>query len=260
MRTIQTISITTQKGGVGKTATALTLAAGLEKRGYKTLLIDSDPQCNATFASGIDPAGDHRTLYDLYERACSASDVLLDTEAGYKLIPGSLRLTTADLKYSGTLNREYILRKALKSIDKLFDYAVIDTPPQIGLLVENALVITDKLIIPATADAFSIQGLLQYSELLGELKNAFEDNLHFEVAGILLTRYSDRTNISRTLSDSLYEIAEHLHTKVFTTRIREAVAVRESSLARQNIFTSHPTAAVTKDYDNFINEFLEGGS
>ena len=257
MFSINTIAIGNQKGGTGKTSTALAMAAGFAKRGYKVLLIDSDPQCNATFASGIDPAADHKTLYDLYEKKFKTNEVILSTDSGYDIIPGSLRLTTADLKYSGNMNREYMLKRALKDIGEKYDYAVIDTPPQIGLLVENVLVVTDKIIIPTTADAFSIQGLLQYSELLEELKTAFEDNLHFKVAGILITRYSDRTTISRTLSDSLHDVAGHLNTKVFNCKIREAVAVRESSLARQDIFTTHPSAAVTADYDKFIDEFLE---
>lgn len=253
---MKVVTISTQKGGTGKTSLALALSAGLEQRGYKVLLVDSDPQCNATFSSGIDPAGDHLTLFDLYEKT-DAAEIIQRTPVGYDIIPGSLLLTTADLRYSGRPNREYVLRRGLRPILNDYDFVVCDSPPQIGLLVENLLVVTDDIIIPLTADAFSIQGLMQYTDLLDQLKDDFE-NLHFSIAGIVLSRYSDRTNISRTLTDTIHNLAEQLDTKVFKTKIREGVAVRDAALARQDIFTSQPKAKVTNDFNNFIDEYLEG--
>ena len=255
---MKVITVSTQKGGTGKTATALALSAGLAKKGFRVLLIDSDPQCNATFASGVDPAADHLTLFNLYERTATAIEASVETESGYSLVPGSLMLTTADLKDSGSLNRENRLKGALKGAEKHFDYVVCDTPPQIGLLVENVLLVTDSIIIPATADAFSIQGLMQYADLLREIKSEFEGAVKFSISGILITRYSDRTNISKSLKDLIYQMADKLETKVFDTQIREAVAIRESFLARKDIFAEHPKADVTKDYEAFIEEFLKG--
>ena len=246
-----TVMLSNQKGGCGKTSTTFAMACGLVHRGYKVLAIDSDAQCNLTFAAGINPMQTD-TLYDVYENAKKISDVIVNTSFGFDLVPGDLRLTTADLAYSGRVGREYILKRALNVAH--YDFCIIDTPPQIGLLVENAIAITDSLIIPLTADAFSIQGVANYNNLISMLKEVLDT--HFSVDGLLITRYSDRTKLSKTLKEQIYDISKNLNTFVYDSIIREAVIIREMPYRDSNMFDTHADAPVVKDYDLFIDQFL----
>ena len=162
-----TITFANQKGGVAKTVTACNLAAGLAQKGFRVVTIDSDPQCNLTFVINVNPLDCERTLFDLYDGSAKWNDVVVHAPE-YDLIPGDLRLTTADLAYAGKLGREYMLEQSLKGMEEKYDYCIIDTPPQIGLLVENALICTDEVIIPLTTDAFSIQGLSNFIEIMAK--------------------------------------------------------------------------------------------
>lgn len=255
---MKTIMLSNQKGGVAKTTTALALASGLASKGYKVLAIDCDPQCNFTFSSNINPLEIKGTLFNLFERNVKAKDIIEASSLGYDIIAGDLRLSTADLKYSGQISREYMLLNALKGIEAEYNYCIIDTPPQIGLLVENALAITDSIIIPLTADVYALQGLANYADLLKQFKE-YMPTASYEIEGILITRYSDRTKLTKLLNDNILELAESMETKVFNTKIRETVAVRETPLDNRSIFESHPEATATEDYKAFIDELLEGG-
>jgi len=162
-----------------------------------------------------------------------------------------LVLTGHDHAYarSAFVNRE-------KAVLDDYDYCIIDTPPTLGILTVNALTASQSIIIPMTADAYSIQGL---SQLQGLIKNVRKYcNSELDIAGLLLTRYSDRTVISRDLKRYIEEAAERLETKLFQSTIREAVAVRESQLVVSDIFTESPKSKVAKDYNDFIDEFLKG--
>lgn len=251
---MQTITLTNQKGGVAKTTTAHILAAGLYNRNYKILVVDLDPQSNLSFSCGIDMMNVEHTLYDVFKENATSKQAITSAKCGFNIISGGLTLAGADMDFTQT-GREYMLREALKEVSDDYDYCIIDTPPTLGILTVNALTASQTIIIPMTADIYAIQGL---SQLQGLIKNVRKYcNADLEIAGLLLTRYSDRTVISRDLKQYIEEAAEHLETKLFKSTIREAVAVRESQLIVSDIFTASPRSKVTKDYNDFINEFLK---
>ncbi len=252
---MQTITLTNQKGGVAKTTTAHILATGLHNRNYKILIVDLDPQCNLSYSCGIDMMKVEHTLYDVFKENIPAKKSIISIKTGFSIISGGLTLAGADMEFMQT-GREYMLRETLKEVLDDYDYCIIDTPPTLGILTVNALTASQSIIIPMTADAYSIQGL---SQLQGLIKNVRKYcNSELDIAGLLLTRYSDRTVISRDLKRYIEEAAERLETKLFQSTIREAVAVRESQLVVSDIFTESPKSKVAKDYNDFIDEFLKG--
>lgn len=252
---MQTITLTNQKGGVAKTTTAHILATGLYNRNYKILIVDLDPQCNLSYSCGIDMMKVEHTLYDVFKEKATSKEAITSVKQGFDIISGGLTLAGADMDFTQT-GREYMLREALKEVSDNYDYCIIDTPPTLGILTVNALTASQTIIIPMTADIYAIQGL---SQLQGLIKNVRKYcNPDLSIAGLLLTRYSDRTVISRDLKRYIEEAAQRLETKLFQSTIREAVAVRESQLIVSDIFTQSPKSKVAKDYNDFIDEFLKG--
>ena len=252
---MQTITLSNQKGGVAKTTTAHILAAGLHNRNYKILIVDLDPQCNLSYSCGIDMMKVEHTLYDVFKGNAISKQAITSVKQGFDIVSGGLTLAGADMDFTQT-GREYMLREALKEVSDDYDYCIIDTPPTLGILTVNALTASQTIIIPMTADIYAIQGL---SQLQGLIKNVRKYcNPDLSIAGLLLTRYSERTVISRDLKRYIEEAAERLETKLFQSTIREAVAVRESQLIVSDIFTESPKSKVAKDYNDFIDEFLKG--
>lgn len=250
-----TVTVANQKGGVGKTTTAHILSAGLAGRGLRVLAVDVDPQTNLTFSSGIDLSGDCLSLYDLLKKKGSSAEAVMPSEGGFSIIPGSLDLAGADMEFTLT-GREYMLREILEPLDGEFDFCVIDTPPTLGILTVNALTASQKVIVPMCADIYSFQGLSQLQGLIGNVRKYCNPAL--QVDGLLLTRYNAKAVINRQLKESLIGIAASLNTKVYSTTIREAVAIKESQLLQSDIFSAQPKSNVTKDYNAFIDEFLGG--
>lgn len=249
------VTVTNQKGGVGKTTTVHALACGLVHRGKKVLLIDTDPQTNLTFTSGIRPEQTNQDLYDLFKGEKITSEAIIKTSAGFSIIPGSLELTAADMEFS-QLGREYLLKEIIEPIKADFDYIIIDTAPSLGVLTANALTVSDCLIVPMSADIYSLQGLTRLQKFLETAKKRTNPDLYID--GLLLTKYNGRAVINRQLKEAMQKAATALNTKVYKTPIREAVAVKEVQYLQGDIFTEYPKANVTQDYKNFINEFVEG--
>lgn len=252
---METITLTNQKGGVAKTTTAHILALGLCNRKYKVLVVDLDPQSNLSYSCSIDMMNVEHTLYDIFKENATTKEAIINIKNGFDIIAGGLTLSGADMDFTQT-GREYMLREALKEVSSNYDYCIIDTPPTLGILTVNALTASQRIIIPMTADIYAIQGL---SQLQGLIKNVRKYcNSELDIAGLLLTKYSDRTVISRDLKQHIEEAAQCLETKLFKSTIREAVAVREAQLLISDIFTESPNSKVAKDYNNFIDEFLRG--
>ena len=252
---MKTISLSNQKGGVAKTATSEALASGLSLRGFRVLAIDLDPQANFSFSSGADLLNTDPTLFDVFKDTVDLSDIIQGTERGYDIAVGGLSLAGADMDFTQT-GREFMLKEALDTVRSDYDFCVIDCPPTLGILTVNALTASDAVVIPLTADAYSIQGLSQLKLLIDRVRKY--SNTALKISGLLITRYDDRTNVSKALTDQINQIAEKLETKVFTKPIRNSVAVRESQVMRANLFTEAPKANATKDYISFIDELLEG--
>lgn len=253
---MKTITLSNQKGGVAKTTTSGALASGLGQRGYKVIVTDLDPQCNLSLGAGADILNMDQTLYDVFKGSAEISDLIQKTALGYDLITGGLSLAGADMDFTQT-GREFMLREALDSLRADYDFCIIDTPPTLGILTVNALTASDSVIIPLTADLYAIQGLSQLNILIQRVRKY--SNKDLEIAGLLITRHDERTNVSKALMDQITQTAEKLGTKVFSQPIRNSVAIRESQVMRADIFTEAPKANATKDYTAFIDELLEKG-
>lgn len=252
---MKTVTLTNQKGGVGKTTTAHILSSGLVKAGFRVLVVDIDPQTNLTYTAGIEPEETQFDLYDLLKGEATAEEAILHTAAGFDMIAGSLNLAGADMEFTKA-GREYILKELLEPVAGNYDFCIIDTPPALGILSVNALTASDEVIVPMGADVYSLQGLSQLQGLIANVKKYCNPAL--AINGLLLTKYNPRTNINKQLKESLHGVAEMLQTKVYSTQIREATVIKEVQCLQSDIFKEYPAANVTADYQQFINEFLEG--
>lgn len=248
------ITICNQKGGVGKTTTASAIAAGLKNRGFKVLSIDTDPQGNLTASVGFNPDDeDLNTLDNLYSgTALFESTVKQDTVIG-DFIPCSLSLSDADRRLT-QYGAFRLLKSILEPIADRYDYCIVDAPPSLGILSVNDLIASNSVIIPVNAAAFSIQGINALVRILSDIE---KDNPNIKIEGILLTRFNARTNLSKDVKEVLNEIALSLGTKVFNTTIRQGVAIEAAQADKLDIFTAAPRSGVAKDYNNFIDEFLQ---
>lgn len=248
------VSISNIKGGVGKTTTAAVLAVGLAEKGYRVLLIDSDPQTNLTMCFLQEQTDELSSLYDIYGDGESIDDVKVPVRDNMDLVIGDFELCNADMQFT-KVGRLKMLKKAIKSIGTEYDFIVIDTPPNLGILSLNAFIASNYVLVPMTVDSFSLKGVRLLKETLGDVKDETEKEL--PVAGILLTRYNSRTNVSKLLEKSLNSAATLLDTELFKSRIRQAVVLQESQIAKEDLFSYSPNAKVAEDYKGFIDEFLE---
>lgn len=248
------LAIANQKGGVGKTSTAQTLAAGLNNQKKKTLLIDLDPQCNLTYSCGVDPDETKVDIADLLEKKATAKDAIIHTAEG-DFIPGNYLLTDADLRFGRANRREYLLSDAIKPVLDEYKFIIIDCPPTIGLLTTNAFVIADSVLIPVEAGIYSFQGLGQLNNAILNVKRHCNNNL--VINGLLLTRCRN-TGLDKQAKEAVTGITEKLKTKAYKTIIRESIIVRKSQLARESVLKYSPRSNVAKDYEAFISEFLKG--
>lgn len=249
-----TFCISNIKGGVAKTTTAANLAAGLHKRGFKVLMIDSDPQINLTMSFIPEPEDNFPSLYHVYSKGSLIDDIKVEVKSGLDLVVGDLELCSADLEFQKRIGWLKILSKAIKGIKTDYDFVVIDTPPNLGCLTLNAFIACDYIITPMQAESFSLKAVRLLKKTLDEI--AEEKNDKTNVAGVLLTRYTDRLVIAKALESNVISSAELLNTTVFNNKIRPTKTVPESQLLKQSLFDYAPKAAVTKDYDGFITELL----
>ena len=194
------------------------------------------------------------SLYDIYGDGESIDDVKVPVRDNLDLIIGDFELCNADIQFTKA-GRLKMLKKAIKSIDGEYDFVIIDTPPNLGVLSLNAFIASDYMVVPMSADSFSLKGVRLLKETLDDVADETEKEL--PVAGILLTKYNSRTNVSKLLEKSLNSAAGLLGTKVFGNRIRQAVVVQESQIAKEDLFSYSPDAKVAEDYKGFIDEFLE---
>lgn len=248
------ISISNVKGGVGKTTTAAILASGLNARGNKVLMIDSDPQTNLTMCFIPEPPDDTPSLYHVYTGDKTLDEVKNSIKLNLDLVIGDFELCNADIQFIKT-GRLKLLHKALKKLESEYDYIIIDTPPNLGILSLNAFLVSDYVIVPMAADSFSLKGVRLLKQTLDEVEEETESPI--KVLGLLLTKYTDRTNVAKLLEDSVNAAAKMLHTKVFESRIRQAIILQESQIAKMDLLEYAPKAQVTSDYIKFIDEVLE---
>lgn len=245
------ITVTNQKGGAGKTTTVDATLASLKERGFKVLAIDLDPQCNLTFTMNADSS--KKNILDVLSRNAKPEEAIQHLRNG-DLIPGTAQLAAAESILNET-GKEYRLKESLEEIKSKYDYILIDTPPALGILTINALTACNSVIIPAQADIYSIQGIQRLTETIKPVKQYTNPNI--KVDGILLTRYNDRTVLSRTVADLAKQIAESMGSVLFKATIREATAIKEAQLSQQSIYEYAKTSKVAEDYTAFVDEVIK---
>jgi chromosome partitioning protein len=243
-------AIINQKGGVGKTTTAHALGIGISMKGFKVLLLDLDAQGNLSHSLGAVPGGP--MSMDVLMKEVSADDAVVHGEK-CAFIPSSSALAGADMLINQT-GKEYRLKEALDPILESYDYIVVDTPPALGILTINALTACTKVIIPAQADIYRLQGIGQLYGTIDAVRRYCNPNL--KITGILLTRYSSRSILTRDITDMIEQTAERLGTIVYKTTIREAVAIKEAQAQQADIFSYSPKGKATDDYRVFVEEVL----
>lgn len=247
------ITIANQKGGLGKTVTAISLATGLKNRGFKTLLIDADPQCNSTdtYRAKVE---NQATLYDLLHREANVKEVVQNTDLG-DIIAGDKLLRTADTDFMKIkTGRDYILKEQLAEIENDYDFIIMDNNPALGLLLIMTMTVADFIIIPLTADRYSLQGINELRETIEGTRKYTNPNL--KVMGILITIFEGNTSIAKQLLDAIPVIEKPLQAKIFETKIRKNVTIKDSTQARTSIFDFDDKSNGAEDYNKLIDEIL----
>ncbi len=269
------VAVSNVKGGVSKTTTTWALAHALNKRGYKVLMIDSDPQMNLSLCF-IDE-NDIDDIDDDLSSSKKDSDVgypcliqLYDTDKhktikelaghvpgapGLDIILGCFELCDADVQYSGPGIYD-MLKDSIEELgDGVYDFIIVDTPPNLGILTLNAFVACDCILAPMTADSFSLRALRLLKRSIGIVEKYVKKEV--PVIGLLVTRYAERTRLSKTIETNIQNAAMRLNTSVFNTRIRVNAKVSESQQVKRSIFEYAPDSNGSIDYEQFTDEFLE---
>lgn len=240
-----------RRGGAGKTATAHAIGAGLAHRGYKILFIDMDSQADLTYDLAADPS--RYSSMDLLTGDVPTEKTIQKKDT-WDLIPASRALDAADIAITGK-GKEYRLRDALKPISNRYDFCIIDTPPALNIITINALTAATGVVITAQPEIHSIQGAGLLYDTLRQVQKI--SNKDLRIYGILLTRYSGRAVLSKDMKSNTEAVAAQLGTKMYSTPIRECIAIKEAQARQQDIFTYSPRSNGSKDYTALIEELLE---
>lgn len=246
---MKVIAVANQKGGVAKTTTAVNLSAALVKKGHRVLLIDSDPQANATTHMGIDRSNTDITLDNLYyENDIPVTDAIIKRH-GVHVIPSGEPLAYAEQKLSGIPGRELILSELLDQVRDQFDYVIIDCPPNLGFLTINAFTAANDLIITIKPEYFALEGLKQISTIYQFVKKRLNEEL--KIFGYVIANYDDRKNQHKGIKKSLYKTFDGL---VFETVIRTNSKLSDCTSKGQTIFEYDPKGYGAIDYNNLATE------
>lgn len=251
----RTIAITNQKGGVGKSTTAINLSSYLGSMGYKTLLIDLDPQNNATTGLGVNRESIEISVYDLLINNTEAREVIIKTSyENLYLIPSSIELAGAEVELVSSMKREFRLANKIDKIREEYDFILIDCPPALGLLTINALTSSKEILIPIQCEYYALEGL-------GQLMNTIrlvQDNLNesLQISGVLMTMYDSRTKLSDQVVD---EVRAYFPDKVYKTIIPRNVRLSEAPSHGLPIFKYDSSCSGAKAYKQLTEEVIENG-
>jgi chromosome partitioning protein len=247
------LAIANQKGGVGKTTTAINLGAALALRGYKTVLIDLDPQANSTM-SYVDMAGVPLSLFDaLTEATCSITDIIVPTPVErLSIVPSRIGLAKLESKLVGEMDAHFRLKDKLEPITKTHEIILIDCPPALGLLTVNALVAATHLLIPIQSSYFALEGTDDLLETVEKVRSRANPGL--EIMGVLITMHDRRTSLARDIRAQIQKV---FGSKVFNTVITKSVRLEESPAYKESIFTFAPDSSGATEYYSLSEEVME---
>jgi chromosome partitioning protein len=248
------IAIANQKGGVGKTTTAVNLSAALALAGRQTVLVDLDPQGNATTGLGVAKEGLHPTVYHVLLGEDSAAGALRATEVpGLSVLPSDIDLVGAEIELVGVARREFIVREAIRPLREKLDYIVIDCPPSLGLLTLNALTASDRVIVPLQCEFYALEGLTHLIKTVARVRERLNPGL--EVAGIVLTMFDGRTSLALQIRD---EVNRYFSGQIFDTVIPRNVRVTEAPSHGKPVMLYDLKSSGSIAYLDLAREVLNG--
>ncbi len=248
----KTVAVLNQKGGVGKTTTAVNLAACIGAKGKKVLLVDIDPQGNSTSGFGVDKRAIKVSSYDVLVGNNKAEDAVIHTEfLGVDLMVSNMNLAGAELEIIDIKNRESLLKNALASIWENYDYIFLDCPPSLGLITLNALTCSDTFLVPIQCEYYALEGLSQLMATARNIKRLY--NPYIELEGVLLTMYDGRLNLTQQVVE---EVKKFFPKKVYSTTIPRNVRLSEAPSFGQPIIYFDKRSKGAEAYIDFADEFL----
>jgi len=250
------IAIANQKGGVGKTTTTVNLAAALGVLEQKVLLVDADPQANATSGLGIEVESVEKGTYQVLEHTVSAKEAIIKTNSpNVDIIPAHIDLVAIEIELVDKEKREYMLKLALSEVKDAYDYIIIDCAPSLGLITVNALTTADSVIIPIQCEYYALEGL---GKLLNTIKSIQKiHNPDLEIEGLLLTMYDSRLRLSNQV---VAEVKKHFHNMVFKTIIQRNIRLGEAPSFGESIISYDATSRGAVNYINLAHEIIKNNS